>query len=289
MPVLRSSEATTSAFTESLARNNDPVTVDGKMATPEPQQQAQTSTAVESWSSSVTTPGSTSATPPHTPIPAPASNGTKRPSRKSTLTQQQKNQKRQRASQDQLVTLELEFNRNPTPTAAVRERIAQEINMTERSVQIWFQNRWVVSRDGRGRGRRRHVRPLTVADRPDRRAKIKLLAKKSIETGEDCDAIPDSMRQYLAYQALESGKGLAGALPIRNGGAMAAYAAGDMLLAAEPNHPSKVGQCPPRIRSASPSRSSRRQRRPRPPLRTVGAPLTCPSPLQSSTTLPAAP
>lgn len=40
-----------------------------------------------------------------------------------------------------MLTLELEFNKNPTPTAAVRERIAQEINMTERSVQIWFQNR----------------------------------------------------------------------------------------------------------------------------------------------------
>lgn len=67
----------------------------------------------------------------------------RRPPRKSTLTQQQKNQKRQRATQDQLVTLEAEFNKNPTPTAATRERIAQEINMTERSVQIWFQNRYV--------------------------------------------------------------------------------------------------------------------------------------------------
>lgn len=67
--------------------------------------------------------------------------GSRRPPRKSTLTQQQKNQKRQRATQDQLVTLEVEFNKNPTPTAAVRERIASEINMTERSVQIWFQNR----------------------------------------------------------------------------------------------------------------------------------------------------
>ncbi|KAK2799528.1 hypothetical protein FQN51_006842 [Onygenales sp. PD_10] len=95
----------------------------------------------------------------------------RRPPRKSTLTQQQKNQKRQRATQDQLVTLEMEFNKNPTPTAAVRERIADEINMTERSVQIWFQNR---------------------------RAKIKMIAKKGIETGEDCDAIPESMRQYLA-------------------------------------------------------------------------------------------
>ncbi|RAH58048.1 homeobox transcription factor [Aspergillus piperis CBS 112811] len=102
-----------------------------------------------------------------------ASASARRPQRKSTLTQQQKNNKRQRATQDQLVTLELEFNKNPTPTAATRERIAQEINMTERSVQIWFQNR---------------------------RAKIKMLAKKSIETGEGCDSIPESMRQYLAMQ-----------------------------------------------------------------------------------------
>jgi Homeodomain len=36
----------------------------------------------------------------------------------------------------------MEFNKNPTPTAVVRERIAQDINMTERSVQIWFQNRY---------------------------------------------------------------------------------------------------------------------------------------------------
>lgn len=67
----------------------------------------------------------------------------KRPPRKSTLTQQQKNQKRQRATQDQLNILEVEFNKNPTPTASVRDRIADEINMTERSVQIWFQNRYV--------------------------------------------------------------------------------------------------------------------------------------------------
>jgi hypothetical protein len=69
------------------------------------------------------------------------SSAPRRPPRKSTLTQQQRNQKRQRATQDQLVTLEVEFNKNPTPTAATRERIASEINMTERSVQIWFQNR----------------------------------------------------------------------------------------------------------------------------------------------------
>ena len=68
----------------------------------------------------------------------------RRPARKSTLTQQQKNQKRQRATQDQLNILENEFIKNPTPTAGVRERIANDINMTERSVQIWFQNRYVL-------------------------------------------------------------------------------------------------------------------------------------------------
>jgi hypothetical protein len=91
------------------------------------------------------TPNSTAPKNSQTPSPTSTSNGptsaSRRPPRKSTLTQQQKNQKRQRATQDQLTTLEMEFNKNPTPTATVRERIAEEINMTERSVQIWFQNR----------------------------------------------------------------------------------------------------------------------------------------------------
>lgn len=79
--------------------------------------------------------------PPQSSASAPTA--ARRPPRKSTLTQQQKNQKRQRATQEQLSTLEIEFNKNPTPTAAVREQIARDINMTERSVQIWFQNRFV--------------------------------------------------------------------------------------------------------------------------------------------------
>jgi hypothetical protein len=86
-----------------------------------------------------------SSMPPPTPTSASAAAAAaaRRPPRKSTLTQQQKNQKRQRATQDQLITLEVEFNKNPTPTALVRERIASDIQMTERSVQIWFQNRCV--------------------------------------------------------------------------------------------------------------------------------------------------
>lgn len=74
-----------------------------------------------------------------------------------------------------------------------------------------------------------------------RRAKIKLLAKKSIENGEDCDAIPESMRQYLAIQALESGKPLARSFLGRSAGPMAAYGNGDMMMNAEPTNPSKVG------------------------------------------------
>ncbi|KAK5993922.1 Pyriculol/pyriculariol biosynthesis cluster transcription factor 1 [Cladobotryum mycophilum] len=140
------------------------------------------------------------------------SSASRRPPRKSTLTQQQKNQKRQRATQDQLTTLELEFNKNPTPTAQVREKIAEEINMTERSVQIWFQNR---------------------------RAKIKMLAKKSFETGEDLDSIPESMRNFLVMQAYESGKGLGGAAYLGRNGFLP-YGGGNFLLGAEQTSQSKV-------------------------------------------------
>lgn len=73
-----------------------------------------------------------------------------------------------------------------------------------------------------------------------RRAKIKLLAKKSIETGEDCDAIPDSMRTYLANQALESGKPLAREFLGLSPGAMSPFGAG-MMMNADANQPGKIG------------------------------------------------
>lgn len=96
--------------------------------------------AIASTASSCSPPASTPS-PSTSSATTAQSSATRRPPRKSTLTQQQKNNKRQRATQDQLVLLEIEFNKNPTPTAATRERIASDINMTERSVQIWFQNR----------------------------------------------------------------------------------------------------------------------------------------------------
>jgi hypothetical protein len=70
-----------------------------------------------------------------------------------------------------------------------------------------------------------------------RRAKIKNIAKKSIENGEDCNEIPESMRRYLALQAMESGKPLASGLLGRGG--TFAYGSG-MLLNTESSS-SKVG------------------------------------------------
>lgn len=59
------------------------------------------------------------------------------------LTMQQLNKKRQRATAEQLVVLEEAFSVNASPNAKMREMIAERIRMTERSVQIWFQNRYV--------------------------------------------------------------------------------------------------------------------------------------------------
>jgi Homeodomain len=55
---------------------------------------------------------------------------------------QQLNKKRQRATPEQLQVLEEAFGVNPSPNAKMREMIADSIKMTERSVQIWFQNRY---------------------------------------------------------------------------------------------------------------------------------------------------
>ncbi|BFZ59543.1 hypothetical protein YB2330_000554 [Saitoella coloradoensis] len=76
----------------------------------------------------------------------------------ANLTQQQVNKKRQRATPEQLAVLEETFAVNPSPTSKIREAVAAKINMTERSVQIWFQNR---------------------------RAKVKLLQKKSEDHDSD--------------------------------------------------------------------------------------------------------
>ena len=75
-----------------------------------------------------------------------------------------------------------------------------------------------------------------------RRAKIKLLAKKSIETGEECDSIPESMRRYLAIQEMESGKPLVRELFGRSPSSMAAYGNSAMLVNPESAGPRKIGE-----------------------------------------------
>lgn len=49
--------------------------------------------------------------------------------------------KRTRATPEQLAVLEKTFNLNPSPNNRVREQLSRELGMSERSIQIWFQNR----------------------------------------------------------------------------------------------------------------------------------------------------
>lgn len=49
--------------------------------------------------------------------------------------------KRTRATPEQLAILEKSFNVNPSPNSRVREQLSLQLGMTERSIQIWFQNR----------------------------------------------------------------------------------------------------------------------------------------------------
>jgi len=51
------------------------------------------------------------------------------------------NKKRTRATPEQLAILEDTFKTNTSPNSRVREALAEKVNMSERSIQIWFQNR----------------------------------------------------------------------------------------------------------------------------------------------------
>jgi hypothetical protein len=51
------------------------------------------------------------------------------------------NRKRTRATPEQLAILEETFKTNTSPNSKVREALAEKVNMSERSIQIWFQNR----------------------------------------------------------------------------------------------------------------------------------------------------
>lgn len=69
-----------------------------------------------------------------------------------------------------------------------------------------------------------------------------MIAKKSIETGEGCDSIPESMRHMLAMQALDAGKPFPRHLLGRAGVPMASYPAGGMMINGDGNGSGKVGK-----------------------------------------------
>ncbi|KAI8593145.1 hypothetical protein BDZ88DRAFT_378656, partial [Geranomyces variabilis] len=52
-----------------------------------------------------------------------------------------KTKKRARATPEQLAILEETFLTHTSPNAKLRETLSSQVNMTERSIQIWFQNR----------------------------------------------------------------------------------------------------------------------------------------------------
>ncbi|KAI9258022.1 homeobox domain-containing protein, partial [Phascolomyces articulosus] len=48
---------------------------------------------------------------------------------------------RRRTSKQQFKILEAAFEENPKPSAPKRQALANDLGMTPRGVQIWFQNR----------------------------------------------------------------------------------------------------------------------------------------------------
>ncbi|OAD00615.1 Homeodomain-like DNA binding domain-containing transcription factor, partial [Mucor lusitanicus CBS 277.49] len=49
--------------------------------------------------------------------------------------------KRTHLNPTQVATLQDSFSTNPLPDSSVRSRLARELAVTERTIQIWFQNR----------------------------------------------------------------------------------------------------------------------------------------------------
>ncbi|KAL9545986.1 hypothetical protein MBANPS3_006879 [Mucor bainieri] len=80
---------------------------------------------------------------------------------------------RRRTSRAQLKVLEKSFSENPKPNATVRRILAQKLDMTPRGVQIWFQNR---------------------------RAKAKLLRRKSGQDGNEQDEEQDAEKESKQQQ-----------------------------------------------------------------------------------------
>lgn len=64
----------------------------------------------------------------------------------SPLKAKPEKRKRNRVTPEQLVELEAAFAKDRSPTAAFRREMSTRLGMSERAVQIWFQNRYVKQR-----------------------------------------------------------------------------------------------------------------------------------------------
>lgn len=74
-------------------------------------------------------------------IPSHTQKESSEPPRPTTTHSTPTPRKRTRATPEQLAVLEKAFSTNPTPNSRVREQLANELGMPDRSIQIWFQNR----------------------------------------------------------------------------------------------------------------------------------------------------
>jgi hypothetical protein len=80
--------------------------------------------------------------------------------------------RRRRTSASELSVLESEFRKCPKPSKWVREHIAQRVGMTEKTVQIWFQNKRQSLRKNQLRLESQRVLEVPSFAPPDRRFSI---------------------------------------------------------------------------------------------------------------------
>lgn len=75
---------------------------------------------------------------------------------------QQQPRKRTRTTPEQLAVLEKTFQVNSTPNARVRDQLSRQLGMTDRSIQIWFQNRRAKEKNLAKRSTMAHDRMLRM-------------------------------------------------------------------------------------------------------------------------------
>ena len=116
--------------------------------------------------------------------------------------------------------LEVEFNKNPTPDCAC-PRTNCSRHQYDRKIcadLVPKQVSWVVSS------------VLKSTDPGEGVQRSRTLRNGSIESGEDCDSIPESMRHYLAMQQYGPGKGMSASLLSRTGPGLVPYGSGMLAM-----------------------------------------------------------